>query len=260
MNLKNLITRLLPRIPEGWQIDIATRYLPIVKEIENKKESVTILEVGSGPTGITAYLNRSSIVALDPDFSESPSDKLRAVIGDVSHLPFPDKQFDLIVSVDMLEHVAPEARARCISEMIRVARHHVYLAVPTGRLAEVLDAKLDRYYLSRKGERYPFLTEHVEHGLPTKHQIIDTIYDAANQEGTKVRIRIKGNANIFARYLWMAAWIDGKAWQEQVLRNSLRFWRYFRFLDCPPVYRHVFKIDRLVRCDETACDVRRSGC
>lgn len=46
------------------------------------------------------------------------------VQADGAHLPFPDKSFDLVASVGLLEHIEPmEKLCRVIDEMDRVGRH-----------------------------------------------------------------------------------------------------------------------------------------
>jgi len=53
---------------------------------------------------------------------------LHGVFGDVRRLPFPDDSFDLVLAIEMLEHVADPVQA--LREIARVARGPVVLSVP----------------------------------------------------------------------------------------------------------------------------------
>jgi ubiquinone/menaquinone biosynthesis C-methylase UbiE len=49
-------------------------------------------------------------------------------VADVHHLPFPDNSFDLVLCLEVLEHV-PDSRLG-LRELLRVARDHVLVSVP----------------------------------------------------------------------------------------------------------------------------------
>ena len=48
-------------------------------------------------------------------------------------LPFRDRAFDLVCSLDTLEHIPADGRAAFIGELIRVTRDGLYLAFPSTR-------------------------------------------------------------------------------------------------------------------------------
>ncbi|MBI4099942.1 class I SAM-dependent methyltransferase, partial [Candidatus Microgenomates bacterium] len=112
-----------------WHPEVAIRYLPIVKEI-NALDRPTVLEVGSGGLGIAPYLNRS-VTGLDTHFSPPFHPSLTKKIGNGTKIPFPDKSFDVVIAVDILEHVKPVDRAKVVSEIRRVAKKEIIIAVPT---------------------------------------------------------------------------------------------------------------------------------
>lgn len=53
------------------------------------------------------------------------------VLGDGLHLPFPDKSFDIVYSLGLLEHFEPAEQAQLLREQARVARRFVLAEVPT---------------------------------------------------------------------------------------------------------------------------------
>ena len=93
------------------------------------------LEVGCGEGVIADKLQRRAeqVVALDlPDaglrgwWKRYPGP--RYLHADAHHLPFDDDQFDLVVAVEVLEHLHDPVQG--LREMARVARRHVVFSVP----------------------------------------------------------------------------------------------------------------------------------
>jgi SAM-dependent methyltransferase len=93
------------------------------------------LEVGCGEGVIADKLQRRAdeVVALDlPDaglrtwWQRYPGP--RYLHGDAHHLPFEDAQFDLVVAVEVLEHLHDPVQG--LREMARVSRRHLVLSVP----------------------------------------------------------------------------------------------------------------------------------
>jgi SAM-dependent methyltransferase len=93
------------------------------------------LEVGAGEGVISARLHErfGSCVSLD-----LPDDVLREewrtrpgphyLNGDAQRLPFPDDSFDLVVCVEVLEHLVDPERG--LRELARVGTRHLLLSVP----------------------------------------------------------------------------------------------------------------------------------
>ena len=103
-----------------WHPEVAIRYLPIVSEIKKFPKDTKILEVGSGGLGIAPYLGRL-VVGLDNNFSGPSHPLLKQKKGKGEKIPFKDSSFDIVISVDTLEHVPSEKRSLMIDEMLRVA-------------------------------------------------------------------------------------------------------------------------------------------
>lgn len=96
----------------------------------------SVLEVGAGEGEIQEVLRTrypdANVIALDlpdPDLAAEWTDRsVRGVAGDAHTLPFPDGSFDLVVAVEVLEHVARPADA--VAELARVAQRHLVASVP----------------------------------------------------------------------------------------------------------------------------------
>jgi len=87
--------------------------------------------------------------------------------ADGSCLPFKPRAFDLVVSLDSLEHVPPDRRPAYVAELARVSRGFVLILAPFAQdeteLAERLLAEFVRVV---NREEQPQLREHRAFGLP----------------------------------------------------------------------------------------------
>jgi SAM-dependent methyltransferase len=145
------------------------RLVPLVEEVSGSE----LLDVGSGSQGIARYLSpRFRVTACDLDFSDygarpdQASLRARRVEGSVLDLPFPDAAFDVVVALDLLEHVAAGSRARALSELARVSRRRVVVGCPCGSRALDSDTRLARWYVRLGRQLPPWLSEHLENGFP----------------------------------------------------------------------------------------------
>lgn len=222
--------------------DEGLRYLPISDAIlTSKVAEPSILEIGSGAKGITPYVPYS-VTGLDIAFNGAIAKNLKPVVHSSTKIPFPGRSFDYVVSVDMLEHVPSAQRFDSISEMLRVANKRIFIAVPCGKAAEEHDKKLDDLYFRWKGERFAFLREHVENGLPDKEEMQSFIYEAAAQRGRSISLSVMPNTNLRIRSFFMKLWIIPK---NAILFNLISPFfciarKWLNFGDC---YRQIFIID-----------------
>jgi SAM-dependent methyltransferase len=106
------------------------RRLEMIKKAAGERLQGTILENGCG---VGMYLKRLSVetliaVGLEielPRAREAAAQKLVVLNGAGESLPFEDAKFDLVLSHEVLEHVADDRR--CLEEVVRVLK-------PGGRL------------------------------------------------------------------------------------------------------------------------------
>jgi Methyltransferase domain len=224
--------------------DEALRYLPIADFIlDGELKNPRILEVGSGVKGITPYIPYK-VTGVDISFNGEIAKNLEPVCFSGVRLPFDEKSFDYVISVDMLEHVSKNERPDVITELLRVASRRVFLAVPCGTFAEAHDHVLDELYLQEKGERYHFFQEHVDNGLPTTEELERCIEASAHKIGVSIRLLIVGNVSLSVRNLFMRIWIQSRLTKLYTWMSPFIciFRRYLNFGKC---YRQIFVIDIL---------------
>jgi SAM-dependent methyltransferase len=76
--------------------------------------------------------------------------------------PFPDRSFDLVMSIDVLEHLSGDQRSDYLEELDRVARRWILLGAPFASAeVEAAETRLAGLMSARR-----FLQEHRELGLP----------------------------------------------------------------------------------------------
>jgi SAM-dependent methyltransferase len=235
------------RIAGARQLGQLARTEPVLSLVR-ERGSGTLLDVGSGALGLADFLDdRWAVTALDVSFgdygawSRPPSTRATRVTGDVRDLPFPDGAFDVVVAVDLLEHIAPADRARALGELARVARVRTIVAAPAGTPA--LEA--DRRLAGSLATPPPWLEEHLALGFPEPEELRDGLAPFGS-------VRLAGNENVDAHVTitrrelslpWFAptrtaarllGWgmRRGAAWPGRVLRR-------LRGHDRGPTYRTI---------------------
>lgn len=224
----------------NWDVTIALRYLPVVSFLkrEGTKKDI-LLEIGSGSLGICPYLKRQ-ITGVDIVFAPKTHPLLKPVRSSAENLPFKDKTFDFVLSVDVLEHLSVKQRKKAIKEMVRVAQKGIVIGIPSGWGARLTDRYLDWYYSKTHQEKSTFLTEHLKYGLPEKKEFELWLREEISAWGEKATIKIRQNTNIFLLIFLLSLGFS----QNKVL---CRFYRYMLFLipilrliNFPPAYRTIF--------------------
>ena len=84
------------------------------------------------------------------------------IIGNGLYVPFKASSFDIVVSLDVLEHVEKQDRARFIEELLRVSRSMVIFCTPFGSIQHERVEKEVADILSQKGTVDIMLAEHIE--------------------------------------------------------------------------------------------------
>lgn len=169
--------------------DRLIRYLPALDYIRKYKPQ-KILEVGSGPRGLGEFYD-SEFTGCDLALDENPVHNMTFVQCSASKLPFYDREFDLVICMDVMEHVRVEEREQILREMWRVVfgrmvknsrvarenhrtvrtvepyRHAaVIIGFPCGVGAEKLSKKMFSWFEARRSGTARWMKEHVENGLP----------------------------------------------------------------------------------------------
>jgi Methyltransferase domain len=120
-------------------------------------------------------------------------------------LPFPAGQFDLVCSVDVLEHVRPAARATVLAQVMRVSGRAAVVAAPFhSPVIERAEALVGDFIRDICGYEQGQLLEHRTQGLP------DLDDCAAAFEAAGWHVRVFGYGSLWT---WVLMMIDRHALQ-----------------------------------------------
>lgn len=110
-----------------------------------------VLEVGVGEAEVTKVvaarfpdLTVAGIDLPDPELARAWSDKpVAGSFADIGALPFGDGRFDLVLAIEVLEHVDDPVKA--LGEIARVARRDVVLSVPREPIWRIANLARGKY-------------------------------------------------------------------------------------------------------------------
>ena len=181
------------------RVNIWQRYAPVAQQIKLLGEKhIRILEVGAGWGDIRDFLNPKEyrLCVLDIEYRAASGALERVskhfveiLAGDGSNLPFKEGSFDVVTSVDSLEHVPDSRREVYCQELKRVASGLVIMTCPADSDDGVFqgttyDMRFLDWYRNRFGEDESNIREHYRLGLP-RVEGLERIFPGASIEGNQ---------------------------------------------------------------------------
>jgi len=127
-------------------------------------DASTILDVGGSMSQLDKFSNPSKIVTAD---IKPPAD----IVYDGKKIPVDNASYDIVTSIDVLEHVPPQFRTEFVKELNRIARKSVIISAPLGTKTHAQYEKEELANAEKKNKDIPYLKEHIELGLPTPELI-----------------------------------------------------------------------------------------
>ena len=143
----------------------------VVEAVRGTRGHLRVLDVGGGPGSMAAFLPDDVVISTDLVVPVGWHDAAPDLVcADGAVLPFADAAFDVVVSLDTLEHVPPARREPLLGELQRVGRGWTLVVCPcaTPGVADADEALL-RYVRRRFGGGFPtvgILEEHLGFGHP----------------------------------------------------------------------------------------------
>jgi ubiquinone/menaquinone biosynthesis C-methylase UbiE len=168
-----------------YGVDQWSRYSAITGLInkldQSKSEKLSILDLGGGQGTIRQFVNPNKYDITVLDINEDPLAKIKdqrinIVQGDGCRLPIKDNSFDVVVSVDSLEHIPLTQKNDYCAEMKRVAKRCVIIHVPTDSADELFqgtryDKSFQKWYNNHFKYDEPNTAEHLSSRLPTTEEL-----------------------------------------------------------------------------------------
>ncbi len=144
---------LMRRVIDGFLCDVES----MVGSVDAK----TVLDAGCGEGFVLSRLNEKRLVGVDISRGalgmarhNSPGTSLAC--GDIYHMPFKPQNFDLVMAMEVLEHLREPEKA--IAELSRLSKRYCLFSVPNEPYFSIMDL-LRGKNISRLGSDI----EHVNH-------------------------------------------------------------------------------------------------
>jgi len=195
-------------------LDPWLRYFPTVRILRSSAtaHSFRVLDVGCGNGDLATFLGRP-IVGVDLTFTKSEIQRavphLSRIRASATSLPFRDRSFDCVVSMDMLEHIPAKERSRAVRELFRVAGRLIIIGCPFGPWSAAFDAEALREEHA-KGMDLGWREEHVRHGTPYMELHTDILKASSRGEPLMQMSWIDQEGLIGLRIRWKLQFLIGK--------------------------------------------------
>ena len=257
------ILRMLGRRPGnsyGWleavlfpACDYWLRYSRVLCALADVEYEGTLglLEVSSGRGGL-AWLSRDPRLRIclvdrnEESLSDGRGGDSWRVCADAVRLPFPSNSFDVVLSVDTVEHLPAEHRESFVNELKRIAERAIVITCPlqseSGEFrAGDCDRRLRKEIESAKGHVPEWLEEHLREGHPTLEHLLQWLPDA----------RITGTQNCDAWLRYASLYVRPFGW----LIAGLRYRAILGERDAvPPYWRGTLVWDKRSLCLQSHAD------
>jgi len=183
------------------------------------KDNQSVVDIGGELDHLSQFCNPSKIIVANLETGD--------VIISKNSLPFDKNSFDVVCSIDVLEHLPKKDRPRFVSKLIDIAVKRVILSFPIGTSKHIEYEKETQKQLQKKSANVNYLKEHIKYGLPTMDEISQLI------KRKHSRIFYSGNIT-FNKYLFYFYMFDP---QIKYLRKLIYFGKLiFNFLTNPLFY------------------------
>ena len=217
----------------------AARYYPIVRILKAHGlfHDASLIEIGSGSVGIGRF-RKVPFVGCDVAFATEPRWPMTAITASAAQLPMNDKEFEVVLASDVLEHIPPDLRQTVISESLRVARKLAIFGFPCGRPAWESDQALFNVYRNAQNAPPAWLAEHMDAPFPGTELF---------QQVDGWDVQQIGNENL-RFHAWLMrrerSYIFVRASQAAMRVAPLLVEFLLRRADRPPCYRQIFVLSR----------------
>jgi SAM-dependent methyltransferase len=240
--------------------DSALRYDRALTLLSSRyRPELSLVELGSGAAGLAEFVDHR-VTGVDAAFdrtAERTSAWLIPVEGHATEVPLPDHVFDVVLSLDMIEHLSPSDRRKALAEMLRLLAPggRMIVGCPAGAAARAMDRRLQGVFSALHGRPHPWVSEHIEHGLPDPVQLREEL---ASLTGPGTRVQVFGNVwrpvwyGVHAVYTVGGARLPLRAFGLHTARGARLLFRVVRRLNRAPYYRTMFVVDAPARADPIA--------
>lgn len=148
----------------------------IVNKLRNNQK-MRILEVGANEhRNLEKFLPQDDITYLDIQLPEHLKEHPSYIQGDATDMQFADDSYDVVVALDVFEHIPPDRRKMFVDELNRVSSRFFIITAPfhSSSVVEAED-RINALYRGIFQEDFRWLKEHKEYGLPSHDDLLEQI-------------------------------------------------------------------------------------
>lgn len=215
-----------------WPKDVPMfiRYSKVLGELKNEislteNRKISVLEIGPSCVGISHFLKYASLkekcdlTLADIDIealSKIKSEKTVAIHGD--SLPFEDSTFDVVISLDTLEHIPRDKRQKFLAEIKRTTKKTILLHFaandpPKQFLARDADQKFQEWHIKKFHKPDKWTAEHLTIDPPVIQEINNALPGALITGSENIdawfeytTLCLKPLAGFFTGFMYMTKW------------------------------------------------------
>lgn len=145
----------------------------IVNSIRKNNETFNILEVGANEhKNLEKFLPSDKVKYLDITLPENLLNDPQYILGDATKMDFEDNSYDIVIALDVYEHIPKEKRESFITEIYRVAKQIAIISAPfNNKEVEMAEYRANTFYKSLIGVNHLWIYEHINYGLPNVEEL-----------------------------------------------------------------------------------------
>lgn len=199
----------------------------IVDSIRKENESLKILEVGANEhKNLEKFLPNDSITYLDINLPENLLKDPKYILGDATSMDFKDNQYDIVIALDVYEHIPKDRRKNFINELYRVSSKIAIFSAPFNKVEVVLaEERVNTYYKTLTGVNHHWLYEHIDNGLPN----LEKLKEYLNSQKIEYSCFAHGNIEVWEKLTNIQALIQLDKTLEQYISEIDKYYNKFLF-------------------------------
>jgi hypothetical protein len=201
----------------------------IVEKYRIDSIDFTILEIGANEhKNLEKFLPNDEIRYLDIKLSDELLKDEKYILADATNMPqIKDNSFDIVIALDVFEHIPSNLRKSFLNEINRVSKILVIIAGPFDE-SEVTntEVRVNQYYKNKYDEDYIWLKEHIENKLPN---LTENIKYIRNNLNLNVECFAHGSLEFWEKLMLLHFEVAGDIILQQYRMNIDLFYNQYLF-------------------------------
>ncbi|MCD7826539.1 MAG: glycosyltransferase [Clostridiaceae bacterium] len=205
-----------------------------IEGLRGKNQVFRILEVGANShKNLEEFLPKDKITYLDLEVPEELQNDSDYVQGDATQMEFADQAFDVVVALDVYEHIPAQKREAFLGEIARVASKGFFICAPFEKEGvHAAECRVNTNFKCMYGYDHPWLEEHLANGLPLMGEAEQFYRD----RGVEVTVFSHGDLDLWERLTNIEIASDCN---ERLQEVAMQIYQYYN--------KHLFPIDYVSR-------------